>query len=78
MNSIKIGLLTVDEVQKFPGIKNYNYYLQTAIQQEKAYNAAGGLEGNTCCCNAQLKVTSVSKLYGRFGELGGIDDGNGF
>ena len=68
----KIGLLTVEEVQKFPGIKNYNYYLQTAIQQEKAYNAAGGLKETLAAVDAQLKGDKRIKTVGRFGELGGI------
>ena len=51
--NFKIGLLTVDEVEKFPGIKNYNYYLQTAIQQEKAYNAAGGLKETLAAVDAR-------------------------
>ena len=68
----KIGFLTVEEVQKFPGIKNYNYYLQTAIQQEKAYNAAGGLKETLAAVDAQLKGDKRIKTVGRFGELGGI------
>ena len=68
----KIGLLTVEEVQKFPGIKNYNYYLQTAIQQEKAYNTAGGLKETLAAVDAQLKGDKRIKTVGRFGELGGI------
>ena len=69
---IKIGLLTVDEVEKFPGIKNYNYYLQTAIQQEKAYNANGGLKETLRAVEREIKSNKNVKLYGRFGELGGV------
>ncbi len=68
----KIGLLTVDEVEKFPGIKNYNYYLQTALQQEKAFNTAGGLKETLAAVDAELKGDKRIKTVGRFGELGGI------
>lgn len=69
---IAIGLLTVDEVEKFPGIKNYNYYLQTAIQQEKAYNSNGGLKETLQAVEREIKSNKNVKLYGRFGELGGV------
>ena len=68
----KIGLLTVDEVQRYPGIKNYNYYLQKAQQQEKAYNQAGGLKQTLKAVEQELKSNPAIKTYGRFGELGGV------
>ena len=68
----KIGLLTVDEVQRYPGIKNYNYYLQKAQQQEKAYNQAGGLKETLKAVEQEIKSNPSIKTYGRFGELGGV------
>lgn len=68
----EIGLLTVAEVQQYPGIKNYNYYLQTAQQQEKAFNQAGGLKETLQAVEREIKSNKNVKLYGRFGEMGGV------
>jgi hypothetical protein len=65
------GLLTVAEVQKFPGIKGYNQFLQTAIRQEQAYNQNGGLKETLTAVERQVKQNKNVKLYGKLGELGG-------
>jgi len=65
------GLLTTEEVQKYPGIKGYNNYLNTAINQEKAFNANGGLKQTLKAVEADIKKDNRIKLYGKVGELGG-------
>ena len=65
------GLLTVEEVQKYPGIKGYNTFLQTAIRQEQAYNQNGGLKETLTAVERQVKQNKNVKLYGKLGELGG-------
>jgi len=65
------GLLTVEEVQKYPGIKGYNNYLNQAINQEKAFNANGGLKDTLKAVEADVKKDNRIKLYGKVGELGG-------
>lgn len=65
------GLLTTEEVMKYPGIRGYNNYLNTAINQEKAYNANGGLKETLRAVEADIKKDNRIKLYGKVGELGG-------
>tara|TARA_R100001224_G_scaffold51313_1_gene29697 strand:+ start:91 stop:2721 length:2631 start_codon:yes stop_codon:yes gene_type:complete len=65
------GLLTVEEVQKYPGIKGYNNYLNQAINQEKTYSANGGLKDTLKAVEADVKKDNRIKLYGKVGELGG-------
>jgi hypothetical protein len=64
------GLLTVEEVQKFPGIKGYTNYLNTAINQEKAYNAPGGLKETLDAVSNQIKQDPRIKLLPN-GDVGG-------
>ena len=64
-------LLTVDEVEKFPGIKNYARYFQAAQQQEKDYNTTGGLKDALDSVEADIKKDRRVQLYGKVGELGG-------
>ena len=64
------GLLTVEEVQKFPNIKGYSNYLNTAINQEKAFNAPGGLKETMDAVSNQIRQDPRIKLLPS-GEAGG-------